>query len=128
MAERKWGVKRTCEGCGVRFYDLNCGNPRCPKCGAAGAADKPAKPRRRAAPREPLPDTAPPPEHPVAEPPSGAVETAEAEDEDENENDLDAVKGDDDGVIEDAAELRQDDDDDVSEVREHVDNAVEDKT
>ncbi len=128
MAKRKWGVKRTCEDCGVRFYDLNRGNPRCPKCGAARAADKPAKSRRGAAPREPRPDTAPPPapppQDPVAEPPSDAVEAAEGDD--EAEGDLDKVKGGDDGLIEDASELREDEDD-VSEVREHLDHGVEDK-
>ncbi len=133
MAKRKWGMKRICQSCGTRFYDLNRKGPQCPKCGAGYAAAKPAKPRRRAAPPapapatapEPAPATAPPPEDAAAKPPTDAVETAG--DDDEDENDLEQVKGADDGLIEDASELRKDDDD-VSEVREHLDDGVEDRT
>ena len=34
MAELSWGVKRTCSGCGARFYDLRKSPATCPKCGA----------------------------------------------------------------------------------------------
>lgn len=34
MAELSWGVKRTCNACGVRFYDLRKNPVVCPKCGA----------------------------------------------------------------------------------------------
>lgn len=34
MAELSWGVKRTCNGCGARFYDLRKSPATCPKCGA----------------------------------------------------------------------------------------------
>lgn len=33
MAELTWGVKRTCNACGVRFYDLRKSPMVCPKCG-----------------------------------------------------------------------------------------------
>ena len=33
MAELAWGVKRTCNGCGARFYDLRKSPAACPKCG-----------------------------------------------------------------------------------------------
>ena len=33
MAELDWGVKRTCNGCGARFYDLRKSPAACPKCG-----------------------------------------------------------------------------------------------
>lgn len=33
MAELSWGVKRTCNSCGVRFYDLRKSPIVCPKCG-----------------------------------------------------------------------------------------------
>ncbi len=33
MAELSWGVKRTCNGCGARFYDLKKSPATCPKCG-----------------------------------------------------------------------------------------------
>ena len=34
MSELAWGVKRTCNGCGARFYDLRKSPATCPKCGA----------------------------------------------------------------------------------------------
>ncbi len=34
MAELAWGVKRTCNGCSARFYDLRKSPATCPKCGA----------------------------------------------------------------------------------------------
>ncbi len=129
MVKRKWGAKRTCQGCSARFYDLDREKPQCPKCGAGHVAGNPAKPRHRAAPPEPPqavePVSVPPPEDEHVVPLKGVVETAE-DDEDEDD-DLEKVKGDDDGLIEDASELRKDDDD-VSEVREHVDDGVEDKS
>lgn len=126
MVKRKWGVKRTCQGCGARFYDLNREKPQCPECGAGYVAGNPPSPRRRAAPPEPPPavepEPVPPPEDEHVVPLKGVVETVE-----DDEDDLEEVKGDnDDGLIEDASELRKDDDD-VSEVREHVDDGVEDK-
>ncbi len=33
MSELSWGVKRTCNGCGARFYDLRKSPAACPKCG-----------------------------------------------------------------------------------------------
>ena len=33
MAELSWGVKRTCQGCGERFYDLGKVPTPCPHCG-----------------------------------------------------------------------------------------------
>ena len=33
MSELSWGVKRTCNGCGSRFYDLRKLPANCPKCG-----------------------------------------------------------------------------------------------
>ncbi len=129
VVKRKWGVKRTCPGCGARFYDLNREKRRCPTCGAEYVAGNPAKPRHRAAPLEPPPavepEPVPPPEDEHVVPLKGVVETVE--DDEDVEDDVEKVKGDDDGVIEDASELREDDDD-VSEVREHLDDAVEDKT
>ena len=34
MAELSWGVKRTCNGCSARFYDLRKSPAICPKCRA----------------------------------------------------------------------------------------------
>ena len=33
MPKAEWGVKRTCLGCGARFYDLKRAPVVCPKCG-----------------------------------------------------------------------------------------------
>jgi uncharacterized protein (TIGR02300 family) len=33
VTELSWGVKRTCNACGVRFYDLRKSPIICPKCG-----------------------------------------------------------------------------------------------
>ena len=35
MAKPEWGTKRTCQSCGVPFYDLKKKNIECPSCGAA---------------------------------------------------------------------------------------------
>ena len=32
MSKLEWGVKRTCPGCNVRFYDMNKQPITCPKC------------------------------------------------------------------------------------------------
>ncbi len=32
MVKLEWGIKRTCLGCGARFYDLQKTPPVCPKC------------------------------------------------------------------------------------------------
>ncbi len=127
VVKRKRGVKRTCQGCGARFYDLNRERPQCPRCGTEHMAGTPPKPRHRAAPPEPPPavEPVPPPEDEHVVPLKGVVETVE--DEEDDEDDLEKVKGGDDGLIEDASELRQDEDD-VSEVREHVDDGVGDKS
>ncbi|MDH5542276.1 MAG: FYDLN acid domain-containing protein [Nitrospinota bacterium] len=34
MVDPKWGKRYTCHKCGVRFYDLNKPEPKCPKCNA----------------------------------------------------------------------------------------------
>jgi len=33
VAKASWGIKRTCQNCGARFYDLNKNPMKCPKCG-----------------------------------------------------------------------------------------------
>ena len=34
MAKPEWGIKRTCQVCGKKFYDLNKSPVICPSCGA----------------------------------------------------------------------------------------------
>lgn len=96
MAKPEWGEKHGCDSCGGRFYDLMRQPPTCPKCGTV-AAPAESKPRRTA---------------PRAKPPAPAamdgrpklVEIAAKDDPDEAS-----------GVIEDLAELDEDDKD-VAEV------------
>jgi len=33
VVKASWGIKRTCQNCGARFYDLNKSPIKCPKCG-----------------------------------------------------------------------------------------------
>ena len=33
MVKASWGIKRTCQNCAARFYDLNKSPIKCPKCG-----------------------------------------------------------------------------------------------
>ncbi len=54
MIKAEWGVKRTCLGCGVRFYDLKRAPVVCPKCGEELDIAVQQKPKRsRPAARKP---------------------------------------------------------------------------
>src|SRR5512138_3738194 len=33
VVKASWGIKRTCQSCSARFYDLNKSPIKCPKCG-----------------------------------------------------------------------------------------------
>jgi hypothetical protein len=46
MQKAEWGVKRTCLGCGARFYDLKRSPIVCPKCGEELDIGAPQKPKR----------------------------------------------------------------------------------
>ncbi|QQS14842.1 MAG: TIGR02300 family protein [Rhodospirillales bacterium] len=46
MVKAAWGTKRTCQGCGARFYDLNNNPIACPKCGHAHDPEDFVKARR----------------------------------------------------------------------------------
>ena len=58
MAKREWGAKRTCMGCGLKFYDLHRKPIACPKCGTEIEVETP-RPNRRRPPARPEPS--PPP-------------------------------------------------------------------
>lgn len=61
MAKPEWGTKRSCPGCGARFYDLGRDPAVCPRCGAAAdrrALYRAQRSRAAAAPPEADPDTA----------------------------------------------------------------------
>ena len=99
MPKPEWGAKRTCDSCGVRFYDLNKDPIVCPECGASFALDALLKPRRgRAA---------------TAETPA---EDAEVLDNDEDEAVLDDVAEDDaDEAVEAASEAVEEDESEADE-------------
>ena len=46
VAKADWGIKRTCQGCAVRFYDLRKAPIVCPKCGHRHDAEDFVKSRR----------------------------------------------------------------------------------
>lgn len=46
MSKPEWGIKRTCQSCAIRFYDLNKKQINCPKCGANFDPEAILKPKR----------------------------------------------------------------------------------
>lgn len=102
VAKPEWGMKRLCRSCGARFYDLRRKPVVCPKCAAAHDPGPADKPRHGTAP-EPAPKPQPAAEQRQATP------GGEAPFPDDEEK----TKGAD--IIEDAAELG-DDEDDMAEV------------
>ena len=127
MAKPEWGAKRTCQSCGARFYDLMRSPIVCPKCGSVVEPEVTFKPRRQssAEPKTPTPKVVPvvlEEEALELEADGDALEVAE-----EEEGDIDAIDGGDDdesGLIEDASDLGEDDDD-MAEVMEHIDEDLE---
>ena len=140
MAKPEWGTKRTCQSCGAPFYDLKKKNIECPKCGAAFDPNPPAKPRR------PTPSTPKPAEEkPLVPtkaeskkaPPKEVADVGEGGDGveiltpdvngDSGDNGVAKETGDEENtLIEDTSDLGAEDDD-MSEVKEHIDDGVEDK-
>lgn len=116
VTKPNWGLKRTCQSCGARFYDLEKDPIICPKCGVEFDPEVSLKTKRTKAvpaPVRPVPAPAP-----AAEAESGddlepieeeVVEGAEAEEKE------------DEGVMEDTSELGEDDED-VAEVVDNVDD------
>jgi|TARA_Y100000294_G_scaffold12933_1_gene11708 hypothetical protein len=113
-------------------------NIECPQCGAPFSLAPPAKPKRPAPLAEkPGPENTNPVEAAAdnvvsaAGADDDAPDIGDAEDEDEDKDggeDEDEAGADekDDKLIEDASDLGEDDDD-MSEVKEHIDDGVEDK-
>lgn len=117
MVKPAWGMKRTCQGCGVHFYDLQKDPIICPKCATVYDPDAVSRTRRsrsssaapKAAPRVPVPELVEAPGEPVApELEEAGLEIAAEEGEAEGED-----------VIEDTEDLPEDADD-VTEVIENV--------
>jgi uncharacterized protein (TIGR02300 family) len=122
VVKPEWGVKRTCQGCSAKFYDMRRGPVVCPKCGAVQDLEVVAKPRRsRAAPVAAEPK---PPKPAPKRPPSNDEALVEVGEELEVEIEKDDSEEEEE-VIEDASELGEDEDD-VAEVIDGV-NKEEDR-
>jgi uncharacterized protein (TIGR02300 family) len=99
LAKPEWGLKRTCQSCGARFYDLNREAITCPKCEAVYDAEAVLKSRRGRPVAAEKAEPKPRPEKPKPVVEDGELEDVEAEDDEEDES-----------VLEDASELGEDDD------------------
>ena len=117
MVKPAWGMKRTCQGCGAHFYDMQKDPIICPKCATVYDPDAVSRTRRgRSSSAAPKPaPRAPAPEIPGA---PGEVVAPELE---EAGLGIPAEEGDAEGeeVMEDTEDLPEDADD-VTEVIENV--------
>ena len=118
MAKPEWGSKRVCQSCGTRFYDLMRTPCTCPKCGAAVETEVVFKPRRQSAEARAAAKLAPVAE--VDGVPAAEAEELEVLEDEDAEGTVDA-KDEDDSLMEDVADLGEDDDD-MAEVMEHLDD------
>ncbi len=120
MAKPEWGMKRTCQSCGTRFYDLMRTPCVCPKCQSIVETEVVFKPRRQSSAEARAAKLVP-----VAA--ELAPELLEVEGEGlevlESDEAAAVVEGDeeDDSLMEDVADLGADDDD-MAEVMEHLDD------
>ncbi len=101
MATPDKGKKHTCQSCGVLFYDFKRSPIICPKCGVEVEIQSLLKPRRPS---------------PQAQTPKPAPKPVAAVEDDEE---LEVEDDDDDELIEDLSDIG-DDDEDMSEVKEHI--------
>jgi uncharacterized protein (TIGR02300 family) len=111
-----WGIKRTCQSCDAKFYDMRHQPIVCPKCGAIFDAEASLK-TRRSRPAEKVVPLKPEPakKAKVVDPELADDEAVEIEG-DETEEDEE--------IIEDASELGEDDED-MAEVIEKVEGGDE---
>ncbi len=121
MSKPKWGIKRICQSCGAKFYDLQSSPIICPGCGAKFDPDALLRGRRArstAAPKAaPVKVAEKPPEADAADGDEDSPEPDEVEvAKEELDTGVDKDLGDsgDEKPIEDSSELGKDDD--VSEV------------
>ena len=113
MVKPAWGLKRTCQSCAARFYDLQRDPIICPKCATVYDPDAGGRTRRgrssaaapKPAPRAPVPELVEAPGEVAPELEEAALEIEDDEAED---------------VIEDTEDLPEDEAD-VTEVIENVD-------
>lgn len=104
----EWGHKHICTNCDAHYYDMRKPEPTCPKCGTPAG-------QHQLSPMAPSEEDTPPP---AAAKPKDPL--------DDLDLDLDQpLEGDDDDYIEDTSDLG-DDENDMSEVIEHMDEGVVD--
>ena len=114
MVKPDWGLKRTCQSCGQRFYDLSRSPIRCPKCGVTFDPEATLKTRRTKTIAQPERAAPVPVEAEELEPVAADAEEAGADAEEEE------------AVIEDTSELGEDKED-VAEVIDKVDEEGEER-
>jgi uncharacterized protein (TIGR02300 family) len=95
MIKASWGTKRRCVDCAAPFYDLGKQPIHCPKCGAEFRPEVPPKSRRAKPEEKPVPK-------PVVRAPVAVEEVVEL---------VEEKVGDEGEIIEDPAELGEDEDD-----------------
>lgn len=121
MVKPEWGNKHICGNCAARFYDMKKEPPACPKCGTVQEISKKGG-RKKAAPKpeeaEKVADVAPKAEL-DDEVEDEDLDDVLDEDDDEEDDDLLLDDDEDDSLIEDASDLG-DEDDDLSEAKEHL--------
>ena len=107
MTEKKWGQKRTCQNCRARFYDMLREPPVCPVCNTVFSPESIGRNKRNVAVKA------------VPKPEKALESEADVEDIEDIELDND------DDLIADTDDLEEEED--VSEVKEHMENDGEDK-
>ena len=113
MAKPEWGVKRVCQSCAAKFYDLNRSPITCPKCAAPFDPEALLKSRRsRPAPpaKVAMPEPADRADTTAGKPPQ---EDARLDDDDGEAASRSGDNEDDDSVLQNTSELVADD---VSEI------------
>ena len=121
MAKAEWGLKRTCQSCGARFYDMGRDAVACPKCGTKFDPDAVQKTKRTT---KAVAEKAPPPPKVKPKPKPVPDEEVEVAADDELPEGEEAAEGEEEEVIEDTSELGEDDED-VADVIENVDEEEE---
>lgn len=123
MGKPEWGMKRTCQSCGARFYDLNKRPITCPSCETEFEPEDFMKTRRgrgaaaaaAAAPKPVVKDET----EKLVKDAADDIDDSDGDDSDDGDAKLESDDDEKDAVIEDTSDLGEDDDD-LTEVREHI--------
>ncbi len=124
MANPEWGIKRICQNCATKFYDMTREPIICPKCGTEFDPEAFLKTRRARPSNAVEKEIAPVAAVADIDPELGVEDPDIAEDEDEAAVVGDEADEEDEDLIEDASELGEDEDD-MAEVIENVDEEEE---